>query len=357
MTIPVLEMTVDELKQALADAGQPAYRAAQVADWVYRKGVCDPARMTNLPPALGGELTVLTSRVAQRADSTDGTIKLLLELSDGERIETVLIPTPDRATACLSTQAGCSMACSFCASGLGGLRRGLTAGEMLEQILHLQQAAERKVTHVVFMGTGEPLANYEQTVAAVRAIVDPARLNISARRVTVSTVGLPKQIRRLAAEDLPITLAISLHAPNDALRRQIMPKAAAASIDQILAAAEEFFRSRNREITLEYVVLAGVNDTNVCVEALARIAHRLRCNVNLIQYNPLPEGVGEGLLVHYRRPSAETMRGFAQRLRARGVNVQVRKSRGLDAAAACGQLRAQAGEDGRRGAEEQSETE
>jgi len=357
MTISVLDLSVDELKQALTDAGQPAYRAAQIADWVYRKGASDPARMTNLPPALAGELVVMTSRVAQRADSSDGTVKLLLELRDGERIETVLIPTPDRATACLSTQAGCSMACSFCASGLGGLRRGLTAGEMIEQILHLQQAAQRKITHVVFMGTGEPLANYEPTVAAVRAIVDPARLNISARRVTVSTVGLPRQIRRLAGEDLPITLAISLHAPNDALRRQIMPKAATASIDQILAAAEEFFHSRNREITIEYVVLAGVNDTNVCAEALARIAHRLRCNVNLIQYNPLPEGVGERLPARYRRPSAEAMRGFAQRLRARGANVQVRRSRGLDAAAACGQLRAQAGEDGRKGAEEQGETE
>ena len=367
MTIPVLDLNFDELKMALAGLGQPVYRADQVADWVYRKGVTDPAKMTNLPPALAGQLVVATSKVAQRLDSTDGTIKLLLELADGERIETVLIPTQSRATACLSTQAGCGMGCSFCASGLGGLRRGLKSSEMLEQILHLQQAADRKVTHVVFMGTGEPLANYDETLAAVRAIIDPQRLNISARRVTVSTVGLPKQIRRLAGEDLPITLAISLHAPNDALRRQIMPQAARADIEDILRAAEEFFHSRNREITLEYVVLAGVNDTNVCAEALARIAARLRCNVNLIQYNPMPEPIAAAesaaapdeftRLVKYHCPTNEAMQEFAARLSKRGVNVQVRRSRGLDAAAACGQLRAQAGRNGRSDAEAQRKIE
>jgi len=178
---------------------------------------------------------------------------------------------------------------------------------------------------------GEPLANYDATLAAIRAIVDPARLGISARRVTVSTVGLPRQIRKLAREDLPVTLAISLHAPTDALRRRIMPKAS-SSIDEIVAAANEFFQARKREVTLEYILLEGVNDTNVCSEALARIAHQLRCNVNLIRYNLVSSAT-------YTAPSQAAVKMFAQRLQRRGVNVQVRRSKGSQADAACGQLR------------------
>ncbi|MFB3893999.1 MAG: 23S rRNA (adenine(2503)-C(2))-methyltransferase RlmN [Phycisphaerae bacterium] len=367
----LLDLTIDDLAAELAKLGQPAFRAKQVAAWVYAKGATNFATMTDLPAALRPELAarmaILTGKVAARKDSADGVIKLLIEWHDGERIETVLIPsgtaredtgeTPatragilparltgrmpvpraaGRATACVSTQAGCALGCTFCASGEGGLKRNLTAGEIVEQIFHLQQAAGRKVTHVVFMGTGEPLANYEATVGAVRAIIDPPRLGISARRVTISTVGLPKAIRRLAAEDMPITLAISLHAPNDALRRQIMPAAAAVPIADIVAAAQEFFQSRSRELTLEYVLLAGVNDTNVCADGLARIAGRLRCNVNLIRYNPVPEAP-------YKRPSQTAVREFADRLARLGVNVQVRRSRGADADAACGQLRRRVG--------------
>jgi 23S rRNA (adenine2503-C2)-methyltransferase len=332
-TLSILELTPDDLRRQMEAMGAPAFRADQVADWVYKKAVADPAAMTNLPKDLQAALRVFTSRVAARADSEDGTFKLLLEYADGQRVETVLIPTPDRATACLSTQIGCGMECTFCASGQGGLVRNLSGGEILQQVLHLQQASGRRVTHAVFMGSGEPLANYDATVAAVRALIDPARFGISARHITVSTVGLPKMIRRLAGEDLPITLAISLHAPNDALRRQIMPTAAGAPIDAIVEAADEFFHSRNRELTLEYALLAGVNDTNVCAEGLARIASRLRCNVNLIRYNPSPS-------LPYQRPTDAAVAAFVQRLRRRGVNVQVRRSRGADVAAACGQLRA-----------------
>ena len=227
------------------------------------------------------------------------------------------------------------MGCVFCASGLDGLQRNLSAGEILEQVLHLRQATGEKVTNAVFMGAGEPLANYDATVAAVRALIDPKRFALSARKVTVSTVGLPKQIRRLAGEDLPITLALSLHAPNDALRRELIPAAARFALDEILAAAETFYQSRKREITLEYALLAGVNDTNVCAEALAKIAHRLRCNVNLLGYNPVAS-------LDYRSPGQAGVQAFARRLRQRGVNVNVRRSRGADADAACGQLRRRA---------------
>jgi 23S rRNA (adenine2503-C2)-methyltransferase len=188
------------------------------------------------------------------------------------------------------------------------------------------------VTNVVFMGMGEPLANYDATVSALRAMIDPQRGGLSARHVTVSTVGLPRQIRRLAREGLPVTLAISLHAPNDALRARLIPLAAQVPLADILAAAEAFYDSRHREVTLEYVVLAGVNDTKTCAEGLARIARRLRCNVNLIRYNPVT-----GLA--FQRPAEAQVEAFAARMGELGVNVHVRRSRGLDVTAACGQLR------------------
>ncbi|MCL2701418.1 MAG: 23S rRNA (adenine(2503)-C(2))-methyltransferase RlmN [Phycisphaerae bacterium] len=330
--IPVLELTVAELQAALAEREQAGYRAAQVADWVFKKSQTDPAKMTNLPPALRDMLTVTACTVERRIDSEDGVTKLLLSLGDGQHVECVLIPTADRATACLSTQVGCGMRCVFCASGLGGLKRNLTGGEILAQILLLQQACERRVTNVVFMGIGEPLANYDATLAAVRAIIDPERLGISARNVTISTVGIPRAIRRLANEDLPVTLAISLHAPNDVLRRQLMPAAERFTIAEILDAARTFYEARHREITLEYLLIGGVNDTPVCADALVGLAHQLRCNVNLIRYNPV-----EGL--PYTKPNQLAVQNFAQRLKKRGVNATIRRSRGADAAAACGQLR------------------
>jgi len=332
VTPALLAMTVEELTDAVQQLGHPAYRARQLADWVYAKAVTDPAAMTNLPKALAQGFDILTSRVVARADGRDGTIKLLIELADGERIECVMMPSPKRVTACLSTQVGCSMACVFCASGMEGLRRNLSAGEILEQILHLSQACKRRITNAVFMGVGEPLANYDATIAAVRALVDPQRFNISARHVTVSTVGLPKKIRRLAREGLPITLAISLHAPNDALRKQLLPTAGGTPIADILAAAQEFFEAHKREITIEYVLLGGVNDSMVCADALAKLARTIRCNVNLIRFNP----VDPSTLVP---PTIATVKAFAQRLGKRGVNVHVRRPRGRDVAAACGQLR------------------
>jgi 23S rRNA (adenine2503-C2)-methyltransferase len=332
MKLPITEMSMEQLRSALKKMSLPAYRAAQLADWVYRKDVLDPAKMTNLPAGLTRQVEVLTSRAVARADSSDGTVKLLLEYADGQRVETVLIPAEKRATACVSTQAGCAMGCTFCASAAGGLGRSLTSGEILQQVLHLQQATGTRVTHVVFMGMGEPLANYDATVATVRAMIDPQRLGLSARSITVSTVGLPAKIRRLAGEDLPITLAISIHAPNDAIRRELVPSAAKTSIDEIIEAAKTFFLARKREVTLEYLLIAGVNDTGLCADGLARLAKRLRCNVNIIPYNPVES-------LPFRPPTTEAAKAFETRLRNRGVNAHLRKSRGQDIAAACGQLR------------------
>ena len=328
-----LEMTLDQLRQAASRAGQPAYRAEQLADWVYRKGVTEAAEMTNLPCGLAEGFDILASRVVARAESRDGTVKLLLEYPGGSRVETVLMPGESRVAVCLSTQVGCAFGCKFCASGLRGLGRNLKSGEILQQFLHLRQEAGRRITSVVFMGMGEPLANYQAVLQAIRAIVDPERFGISARSVVLSTIGLPGAIRRLAKEGLPITLAISLHAPNEALRRKLMPAAAkAAPLEEVLDAAEEFFASRNREITLEYVLLKDHNDDIGCAEGLIGIAHRLRANINLICYNPVES-------LPYQPPEPKIVQAFLNRLRKRGVNAHLRKSRGADVAAACGQLR------------------
>ena len=339
MTLHMLDMTLDELRQALAEAGHKPYRADQLADWVYNKGVVDPAKMSNIPSETAGLFDVLTSRVVRRSESADGCVKLLLELHDGHRIETVLIPAGPRATACVSTQVGCAMGCAFCASGLDSLARNLTGAEILEQVLHIQLDAGRPVTNVVFMGMGEPLANYAATLAAIRALVDPERFGISARRITVSTVGLPDQIRKLAKEDLPITLAISLHAPNDAIRSELIPSARRYPLEDILAAAREFYEARKREITLEYVLLGGLNDSILCADALAKLTRRLRCNVNVIGYNPVSP-------LPFERPTPAALTAFAARLKARGVNVTVRHSRGLSDDSACGQLRRRSANDG-----------
>ena len=270
----LLDMTESELAAEVEDLGEPPYRARQIAAWVWNKQAASFAEMTDLPaelrPRLEAHLRILTARVAQCRRAPDGTAKLLLDLHDGERIEAVGIPHRRRLTACLSTQVGCAMGCTFCATGLDGLVRNLSAGEIVEQVRHVQRVLGRRVSNVVLMGMGEPLANYDATVRAVHALTDPQRMGISARHVTISTVGLPKQIRRLAREKLPVTLAISLHAPNDALRRRLVPAAARYALAEVLAAAEAFYHSRNRELTLEYVLLAGVNDTKVCAEALAR---------------------------------------------------------------------------------------
>ncbi len=324
-------------------AGEPAYRARQVLDRVWRQGATDFAGMTELPQALrstlADRLEVLAGREIERRQAADGTVKLLLAWPDGASTETVMIPASDhgrlRRTVCLSTQVGCDVGCRFCASGIGGARRDLTVGEVLEQALRvlilLVERGER-LTHVVFMGMGEPLANYEVTVEAVRRLAAPWSAGLSQRRLTVSTVGLPKPIERFAEEGLHATLALSLHAPNEALRRELIPWARGVDLTRLLAACRRYFEATGRELTLEYCLLAGVNDLPEHASELAAIAHDLRAHVNLLMYNPVP-----GL--PYERPSRNRAIGFLKRLRSRGVRAHLRESRGLEADAACGQLR------------------
>ncbi len=332
----LLELRDEALKDLLVRQGQKPYRADQIRQWIWDKGALSLSEMTNLPKSLredlAGQIDVLDSRLVKVQRTPDGTLKCLLELCDEQQVEAVLIPSGPRATACVSTQVGCAMGCVFCASGLEGCQRNLTASEILQQILWLGREAARPVTNVVFMGMGEPLANLDATIEAIESIVDPKRLGISARKVTVSTVGLVAGIRKLARLELPVTLALSLHAPNEALRRELIPSSARVTIAELMEAAKDFYRSRKREITLEYVLLKGINDSRRCAEELAKWASSLRCNVNLIRYNPVA-------CLGYESPTPAKTQEFAQRLQRLGVNVQVRKSRGVQADAACGQLR------------------
>lgn len=337
-TISLLGLYPDELRDMLVADGHPAYRAAQILDWVYARNARTFDAMTNLPLALREQLAqrfcIYESNIATAANATDGTRKLLLRWADRATSECVLIPDGERRTACISTQVGCPVGCVFCASGIGGVERNLSAAQIVEQAMRVRDLCTGgpRLSNVVFMGLGEPLANYDATLQAVRLINHPSALGIAARRITVSTVGLPKQMRRLADEELQITLALSLHAPDDQLRSRLIPWAEGVSIEQLIDAGRYYFEKTGREVTLEYVLLGGLNDTPECARSLAKVCKRLRCNVNLIRYNPV-----DGL--PYQRPSADRAQQFLDTLRAAGVNTHLRRSRGLDIDSACGQLR------------------
>jgi 23S rRNA (adenine2503-C2)-methyltransferase len=334
--------------------GWPVFRARQVREWIYAQSVTDPAQMTNLPRALREflheQIDIAPGGVTAQQASADGTRKLLLAWSDGGNAETVMIPDGLRRTACVSSQVGCPVGCRFCASGINGVKQNLSAGQIVEQIVRLNQMLREasgkssllnpeprtlnppRITNVVFMGMGEPLANYANVMQAIRVLHDPQCLNMSARRITISTVGVPLRMRELAHEKLPINLAISLHAPNEPLRKQLIPWAEHFALDDILDAARYYFDTSGREITLEYILLSGVNDRPEHARQLARLCRTLRANVNLIRYNEVA-----GLA--YKRPAGKDVIAFQGILREAGVNAHVRKSRGRDIDAACGQLR------------------
>lgn len=330
-----------------AEQKWPVYRARQVYQWVFDRGVTDFEAMTNLAKTerakLAASWTILTGKELRRQESEDGTTKLLLEWTDGATSECVFIPDETRRTACISSQIGCPVGCTFCASGMGGLQRQLTAGEIVEQAARIRalcwqppedrrSGEDTRLSNIVIMGIGEPLANYQNVLQAVRMINADWGMNIGARKITLSTVGLPKQIRRLAEEDLQINLAISLHAPTDSLRRRLIPWANRVSVDELVSAVNFYFEKTGREVTIEYLLLGDVNDRPRHAADLASLCRRMRCNVNLIRYNPVA-GLG------FERPTSAAAHHFVEQLRARGINAHVRKSRGSDIDAACGQLR------------------
>ncbi len=334
----LFDFTPDSLRELLATWNEPSFRASQILRWAYQDGAFSYEGMSNLPKPLRArleaELPFYESTAAAQQESQDGTTKRLLRWPDGATSECVLIPDDDRRTACISTQVGCPVGCVFCASGLNGLQRQLSAGQIVEQAMRIRDLCEpsARLSNVVFMGLGEPLANYAATVHAIRTINAEWGMGIGARKITVSTVGLPTPMRRLADEKMQITLALSLHAPTDDLRKRLIPWAERVTIDSLIEAANYYFDQTGREITLEYILLAGINDSTEHAVALAAVAKRMRSNVNLIAYNPVA-----GL--PYARPAEDAVVSFLDTLRARGVNAHIRKSRGLDIDGACGQLR------------------
>jgi 23S rRNA (adenine2503-C2)-methyltransferase len=335
--LDLAEMERPALESALAERGQSQFRARQIFAWIYRRGITDPAAMTDLSKELRASLvadfTLTTPQVVARERSVDGTEKFLLKLGDGRKIESVFIPDTPKQTFCVSTQVGCAMACSFCLTGKMGLVRNLTAGEIAGQVRVLANALSLRETafNIVLMGMGEPLHNYDETMKALRILNDEHGLGVSPRRVTLSTVGLLPALERLASEALIPNLAISLHAPTDRQRGELVPLNRKYGIGDIIDACKRFpVRARSR-ITFEYVLLAGVNDSADDARALARLLVGVKSKVNLI---PLNAAAG----IPFERPSDAAIDRFAAILAGRGVPVSVRKSRGRDIRAACGQL-------------------
>lgn len=337
----LLGLSLAEFKEKVASLGEKPFRAAQVWQWLYGRRVNKWSEMTDLSASLRTAWESLfslgTLTLQKTQESSDGeTTKFLWKLSDGKLVESVLIRAPDRCTVCVSSQVGCPARCAFCASGKNGWIRNLEAGEIIEQVYHtdnwLRQNEGKRVSHVVFMGMGEPLENYENVVKAIRLLSDPDCLHISQRRLTVSTVGVLAGIRRFTQEGLKASLVLSLHAPNQRLRQKIIPYARKNSLEEILEAMREFAIETKRDITYEYTLLHGINDQPEHAEELIELLRGDdRCTVNLIPYNPV-----DGL--HLSRPSGEAIENFRAILEEGGINTTWRYTKGKDIAAACGQL-------------------
>ena len=325
------------LESALDARGVPRFRARQIFRWIYKRGVTDIEQMTDLPrelrASLAAEFTLTTPALAHRDVSADGTQKFLLRLADGATIESVFIPDTPAMTFCISTQVGCAMACAFCLTGRMGLVRNLTAGEIVGQVRVLAGLLNLRDSpfNLVLMGMGEPLHNYDETMKALRMLCDEHGFGLSPRRITLSTVGLLPGLERLAHEPIMPNLAISLHAPNDALRGELVPLNRKYGVGDIIDACRRFPLKRRHRITFEYVLLAGVNDSPADATSLARLLSGVKSKVNLI---PLNAAAG----IPFERPSDDAIDRFAQILADHGLTVSVRKSRGRDIRAACGQL-------------------
>lgn len=356
--VPLLGRSLPDLTEWVQQQGQPAYRGKQLYQWIYQQGVRSLVDISVFPKQWRSELAdfpVGRSSLHYRAPAADGTVKYLLRLADGQIIETVGIPTfarfpqskkqgkpasdsqfsspsdLDRLTVCVSSQVGCPMACDFCATGKGGYIRNLAIHEIVDQVLTVQEDFGQRVSNIVFMGMGEPLLNLENVLGAVRSLNQD--VGIGQRLITVSTVGIPGRIRRFADYQLQVTLAVSLHASNQQVREQLIPSARQYPLEALLGECREYVQLTGRRVTFEYILLAGLND---CPEHAVELAHHLRgfqSHVNLIPYNPIQE-------VDYKRPDRQRVQAFMDALKQHKIAVSVRYSRGLDADAACGQLRA-----------------
>ena len=339
-------LVFSELQDQVRELGEPSYRAGQIMDWLYKKRVDTIDKMTNLPRPFRERFSETFSLgridLVRQLGARDTTRKFLLRLADGNLIESVLIPASpalygtrsDRRTICVSTQVGCAYGCKFCASGLEGFSRNLSASEIVDQLLAVERATGEKIDNVVFMGMGEPLANLENVLRAIRIINAEWGLGIGARHITISTSGLAPQIRKLAEEPLQIRLAISLHGATDQVRNRIMPINRRYNIETLLAACDYYKAHKTQRLTFEYILIAGVNDSDEQARLLSGHAHRLSAKVNLIPYNSV-----SGL--PWARPSEKRQENFLSILRTEGIPATLRREKGHDIDAACGQLRLQ----------------
>ena len=335
--IDIKSMNITELEDLLKELGESKFRAKQIFDWLHAKQVDSFEEMTNLSKGLREKLSETASIngveiVRKLVSQIDGTRKYLFALSDGAIIESVLMKYEHGNTVCISTQVGCRMGCRFCASTLDGVERGLTAGEMLSQIYAIQKDCGERVHGTVLMGSGEPLDNYDNVVKFLRLINDPKGQNMGQRHITLSTCGLVDKIYDLAEEDLQITLAVSLHAPNDGIRTQTMPIAKVYSMDRLLQACRDYADKTKRRITFEYALIHGVNDGDEHAWELVKKLRDMLCHVNLIPVNDVKER-------NYVKSTAERVKRFAGILNENGVETTVRRKLGSDIDAACGQLR------------------
>ncbi len=356
-----LDLSPEEQQAWLQAQGQPPFRAAQIREWIYRRHARNFAEMTNLPRALRQELdrhfrVWPLEPLAQVVSQDRSTQKVVFRLADGQTIETVLMLYRRRRTLCISSQVGCAMGCTFCATAQGGLARNLTVGEMVAQVLYFARyladpqarpdmAVERptRVTHIVLMGMGEPMHNYRSVWAAIRLLTHPEAFGLGARHITLSTVGLVPMIDRMAEEGLQVNLAVSLHAPNDELRSQLVPINRRWPVEELLAAVRRYVDRTHRRVTFEYALMRGVNDSPALAQELAQRLQGILCHVNLIPWNPIPHSP-------FQPTSPQDTRRFAQVLRAHGIPTTVRLRRGIEIDAGCGQLRRRLAQQGQAAA-------
>lgn len=334
--IDIRSMNLEQVTQIVTDLGQPKFRALQLFKWL-QSGVGSFDEMTNIPLALREQLSNMcyiasVKPIRKYISQIDGTVKYVYELYDGELIESVLMKYEHGYTVCISTQVGCRMGCKFCASGLYGLTRCLTASEMLAQITYAQQDNGIRISNVVMMGMGEPLDNFENSVRFLKLVSDSNGLNIGLRHISLSTSGVVSGIKRLAEYNMPITLSISLHAPNDEIRNRTMPVNKKWNIDALLKACREYQKVTTRRISFEYALIEGVNDSDACAVELAGRLKGIMCHVNLIPANPVKEN-------SFKKPDRKAIIAFQKKLEALGITATIRRTLGADIDASCGQLK------------------
>lgn len=334
--VDIISMSLEELEIFTEHIGEKRFRAKQIYQWLHEKRIRSFHEMTNISKALQDKLEensmIITLHEVEKLESVDGTIKYLFELYDGHVVESVLMSYKHGYSVCISSQVGCRMGCRFCASAIGGLERQLLASEMLGQVYEISRLSGKKIANIVVMGTGEPLDNYDELIKFITIIHSEEGMNISERSITVSTCGIIDKIYQLANENLKITLAISLHAPNNTIRKTMMPVANIYDYDKLIKACKDYVKKTKRRITFEYSLVKGVNDMKDCAIGLSNVLKGILCHVNLIPVNTIEER-------DYRHSSSDTIQAFKAILEKRNISATIRRELGSDIDAACGQLR------------------